>query len=146
MKKINNARSKYFEGHKDAKELWFVKIGGVDKGYLSEWAANNSIGKAKDATVDHITREEVEEWIANGGETAPATFDHEVTEQDMIENPEFKDQGINVGDIIQVPIDAEDKEPEVVTPEDEKRDVAAAAKKKTAKKKKPAAKKSASKK
>lgn len=63
MKNITAARAAYFEGHKDAKSLFFVTIGGIDKAYHTQTAAQNSIGKAK-ADVEEITRAEAEEWLA----------------------------------------------------------------------------------
>lgn len=101
MSNINAKRAGYFEGHKDAKELFFVTIDGIDKGYHTENAARNSIGNAKNVDVEKISRPEAEEWLAAN----PQTVDHEVTQEDLDKNPSLGEQGIKVGDVIQIPVD-----------------------------------------
>ena len=44
---------------------------------------------------------------ADDSDTNSNVFNHEVTKEDMVNNPELKDQGVSVGDVVQVPFTEE---------------------------------------
>lgn len=108
-----------------------------------------------DATVTTVTREELSagKSAASGGDGDSAAsaeaaevemFDVTVTEEILEMNPDLREQGVQVGEVIQVPVDDTQNSPEEIA-----EDVKTAVATKTVKKKsvsKPATKKATSKK
>jgi hypothetical protein len=110
MAKINEQRIKYFGWNEKADVLYFNSddMAFYEEGNaLQHGRSLKAAGKGTDA-VDVITRAEATAW--NPAQTEadeqkdPEMMDHEVTQEDLDNNPDLVAAGVTVGEIIQIPV------------------------------------------
>lgn len=126
----------YFKNHKAVNELFFV---GSLPFFNLEDAQSHVKSLKKDIEIEKVTREEA--FAGEAPESAEEMLDVEVTQEILDENPELVEQGIALGEMIQVP-----KDDTQSTQEEIKQDVKAAVTTGKARKPKATAKKSPAKK
>jgi hypothetical protein len=82
-----------FKDYPNVKEFHFTSD---EQAFESKGDAEAHQRSLKEGEVKTITRAEAE------AEEAPATVKHIVTEEDLVNNPSLVEQGVNVGDEIEV--------------------------------------------
>lgn len=141
---IQKKVTEFFGTHPEATEV-HVALGVL---FVEPDKANQYLAGTQNQTVQTITKDEAVAWQEtkiNGTIPGDITLtgnnadmiDHEVTEEDIANNPEFKEQGISVGDIIQVPV-KDDTGSGAATPPTSENEKLAGDKDKTSTKQKPA--------
>ncbi len=117
---MNKERSLFFGYHPTVNELFFTSD---DCAFFKENDANAHAGslqkQGKDGSVTKLIRAEYDAFVASEAQEAGTggsdeTIDHEVTQEDLDNNPELVAAGVAVGDTIQIPKDATQTTPEEI--------------------------------
>ena len=90
----------YFESHPETNKFFVTQDGAA---FFTKENANayaQVFKTEEERKVEEVNREDV----MGKCKTDPETFDHVITQEDLDNNPEFVEQGIKVGEVIQVPV------------------------------------------
>lgn len=113
MTKITENIKGYFRSNPDVEVLYFTNDhlenkGGDQFGFYKEADARNHARNLKDKEVTPITREEAfadESFDGAQDDNKEPMLDVEVTDEVLELNPELAEQGVALGETIQIPVD-----------------------------------------